>query len=212
MKIKTLFESSSPLTKSIVEKIIKDCKPFIDEVIDIDENRLYRGLQLGSFKRRSEEVAEDVYKAKVRIGRVPLNTPKYIHEFMDEWMATELGVRFRSESIFCAGDRTTVLSYGNPYVILPIGKFSYAWSPFIGDVFSDVEEICHASKQSNEETDAVLAQIREVLENAAYKTDDLIRAIQEFPTHEIMISCEEYYAFEPSVFRDYFYQYYKMIR
>lgn len=212
MKIKTLFESSSPLTKSMVEKIIKDCKPFIDEVIDLDENRLYRGLQLSSFKRRSEEIAEDVYKAKVRIGRVPLNTPTYIHEFMDEWMATELGVRFRSESIFCAGERTTALSFGNPYVILPIGKFSYAWSPSISDVFSDVEEICYAAKRANEENAAVIPRIREVLEQAAYKTDDLIRAIKEFPTHEVMISCEEYYAFEPSVFRDYFYQYYQMIR
>jgi len=211
MKLRALFERASPLSKSVAQKIINDCKPFIHEVIDIDENRLYRGLKLDSFARRAEEVAEDVYRATVRKDRVPLNTPEFIHTFMDEWMEKELGRKFRSESIFCAADRQTVLNFGKPYVILPIGEFAYAWSPFIEDVFSDVEEISHADKRDGRSHDESLEKIKSVLENAKYETTDLGRAIRDFPTHEIMVDCKEYYAFEPSVFSDYFYNYYRML-
>lgn len=211
MKLKALFERAEPLSKAVAQKIIDDCKPFIHEVIDLDENRLYRGLKMESFARRSDEVAEDIFKAKVRKDRVPLNTPSFIHTFMDEWMEKELGRKFRTQSIFCAADRKTVLSFGKPYVIMPVGNFSYAWSPFIEDVFSDVEEISHADKRDGRSQDESLDKIRGVLENAGYKTDDLIRAIQEYPTHEIMLECDEYYAFEPSVYSDYFYNYYKML-
>lgn len=211
MKLRALFEQASPISKAVAQQIIDDCKPFFHEVIDIDENRLYRGLRLESFKRRAEEVAEGVYRAKVRKDRVPLNSPDYIHKYMDEWMEKELGSKFRSGSIFCASERRTVLNFGNPFVILPIGNFTYAWSPFIEDVYSDVEEISYAAEKAGDNSQETLDKIGEVLENAKYETTDLMRAMRDYPAHEIMVCCDEYYAFEPSVFTDYFYNYYKML-
>jgi len=212
MKLRALLEGPSKISKQLVQQIIDDCKPFIDEVVDVDDFRLYRGIRVDSFRRRAEELAEDVYRAKVRKDRVPLNSPEYIHKFMDEWMEKELGSKFRSGAIFCAGDQKTVLNFGKAYVIMPIGKFSYAWSPFIEDVYSDVEEISYAAKREGEHAQETLDKIAEVLTNARYRTDDIHSAMKDYSSHEIMVCCDEYYAIENSVFTDYFYNYYRMLR
>ena len=207
MKLISLFENSSSLTKDQARKIIQDCKPFINEVIDIEENVIYRGLQMESFKVRSETIASNVFKAKVRKDRVPLNTKTFIHKSIDDWMNIHFGKKYRSQSIFCAADRKTVLNFGKPYIILPIGQFSYVWSPFIEDLYSDVVEI-NSNKFTEHNVDE---KLDEILENAQYKNTDLTDAIINYPSHEIMIECEEYYAFEPSTYFDYFYNYYRLL-
>ena len=210
MKIKALFENEQILNKAIAKKIIDDCAPYITSLnYDIDNFRLYRGLQLESFIRRAEAVAEDVYKAQVRKNRVPLNTPDYLHSFIDSWMEENLGAKFRSSAIFCAAKQTTVLNFGKPYVILPIGEFKYAWSPFIEDLYSDVEEInysatLHADRESAKE------DIKKVLDAAKYRTDGITKMMREFPSHEIMIECDEYYAFEENTYDNYFYPLFNM--
>ena len=206
MRLKQLFESPSILNKQIASKIIEDCKPYIHEVIDIDNNRLFRGLQLASFSQRADLIAEGVYKAAVRKDRKPLNSGLAVHKFIDDWMLTNLGSRFRSQSIFCTANRVTSLSFGKPFVILPIGKFSFAWSPFIEDLYSDVFEIEEANDASFDKD-----HISKVLRDSDYRTTDLINMINEYPSHEVMINCDEYYAFDENTFDNYFYPLYQLL-
>ena len=209
MKLKALFENGNILNKEIARKIISDCQPYLQEIqYDVDNFRLHRGLVLDSFKRRAKEVAENVYKAVVRKDRAPLNTPQYLHTFIDNWMNEKLGAKFRSGSIFCAPNYHMVLSFGKPYVIMPIGEFAYAWSPFIEDLYSDVEEISFASK---EDDDQAKSKIADVLENAKYRTDGIRTAMREYPKHEIMVECDSYYAFEANTFDNYFCPLYDLV-
>ena len=211
MKLRALFENAEILNKATAKTIIDDCAPYLTAINrDIDNFRLYRGLQLDSFVRRADTVAQDIYKAQVRKNRVPLNTPDYLHSFIDSWMEETLGAKFRSSAIFCAAKRTTVLNFGKPYVILPIGEFKYAWSPFIEDLYSDVEEInysatLHADRESAKE------DIKKVLDSAHYQTDGITKMMREFPSHEIMIECDEYYAFEENAYDNYFFPLYNLV-
>lgn len=212
MKLRTLFEDGQILNKEIAKTIVDDCLPYITAIQhDIDNFRLYRGLQLESFRRRAENVADDVYRATVRKNRVPLNTPDYLHTFIDDWANENLGSRFRSSAIFCAAKRITVINFGKPYVIMPIGEFKYAWSPLIEDLYSDVEEINNAATTQSEK-EMTKAAVKKVLDNAQYRTDGITKMISEYPAHEIMIDCDEYYAFEENAYDNYFYPLYDLAR
>lgn len=209
MKLKFLFESADVLNKEIAKKIIADCRPYFEEIqFDPDNFQLFRGLQLESFLRRSETIAEDVYRAKVRKDRTPLNTPNRLHSFIDSWMEQNLGHKFRSSSIFCAAKRITVLNFGKPYIILPIGEFAYAWSPFVEDLYSDVEEINHDAALNAENAEE---QMKKVLDSVNYQTDDLTKMMREYPSHEVMIACDEYYAIEPNTYENYFCPLYRLV-
>ncbi len=212
MKLTTLFEGSNALNKETVKTIIDDCRPYFNAINnDIDGSILYRGLVLDSFRRRAKEVAENVYLATVRKDRVSLNTPNASHAFIDAWMEKNLGAKFRSAAIFCVANYRTALSFGKPHVVLPIGEFKYAWSPFVEDLYSDFDNIGLGATPTSDEREDFFKKLEQTLEGSKYRTTELTRAIKEYPKHEIMVECDSYYAIGLDTYNSYFFPLFNMV-
>jgi hypothetical protein len=206
MKIQDLFEEKeNTLSEDLVKTIIKECAPFINEVKDITEYRLHRGILSNSFKPpRAKRIYEDeVFKVKVRKHRLPLHTNSLVHKTIDTWMLNKLGSRFRSQAVFCVGAKYQAAQYGAIYVILPIGDFKFAWSKNVDDLYAELDNP-RAQTDSN--------YIADFLETAEYQTKNLKLAIRSFSSHEIMIDCESYYAFSLPVFLNEFIPIYEKIK
>ena len=207
MKIKELFEEEkeNELSEDLVKKIAAECAPFINEVKDITEYRLYRGILSNSFKPpRAKRIYEDeVFKVKVRKHRLPLHTDSFVHKSIDTWMLNKLGSRFRSQAVFCVGAKNQATQYGAVYVILPIGDFKFAWSKNVDDLYAEID---------NAQARVDSKYITDFLDKAEYQTKNLRSAIKSFSSHEIMIDCESYYAFSLPVFLNEFIPIYEEIK
>lgn len=214
MKLQNLFEEENSLNKEIVKKIYDDCRFFFDQINnDVDNSILYRGINENDL-HHFEKIASYTYRGEVRKDRTPLNTPQKFHKIVDDWMEKKLGHKFRSSALFCTGEYYTALKYGAGYCILPIGEFKYAWSPFIEDLYNDTDELSNVNTKTTRAKEAhgsLENSMIDTLENANYKTTDLKRAIDEFPAHEIMIGCSEYYAIKRNTYQHYFVPLFQMV-
>lgn len=77
---------------------------------------------------------------KTRKNRRPKDTPAEIHDFIDDYFENKYGSRFRSEAIFATGSYATAKTYGNVFIILPVGKYEVLWSPMVKDLYSEFLE------------------------------------------------------------------------
>jgi len=113
--------------------IYDKCYPFIKELLQYkfkpNDDLLYSG----------RDKTADYFKGRVRSDRKPRDINEEIQELFDKEFYKRFKVRFRSNSIFCTGDYEQASSYGsNVYAIFPIGKYKYAWSPVVYDLFTDI--------------------------------------------------------------------------
>lgn len=207
MKIKELFEEEkeNKLSEDLVKQIVAECAPFINEVKNIAEYRLHRGILSNSFKPpRAKRIYEDeIFKVKVRKRRMPLHTNSLVHKSIDDWMLNNLGSRFRSQAVFCVGAKYQAAQYGVIYVVLPIGDFKFAWSKNVDDLYAELDN--PRARQDSK-------YITDFLDKAEYQTKNLRSAIKSFSSHEIMIDCESYYAFSLPVFLNEFIPIYEEIK
>ena len=110
-----------------------------------------------------------------------------------------MGIRARSEAMFCFGEaaRNTAYEYGDLCVVLPIGKFTYVWSPKVPDLYNDVimnkmqenKELKKAYIGSDGKPDA--EAINDVMDGLGYTINGFDKAVED--SVEIMIDCNEYY-------------------
>ena len=47
-------------------------------------------------------------------------------------------------------------------------------------------------------------KLKEILDGADYRKEDLTRMMKEYKSHEVMLCCDEYYAFEQNTYDNYF--------
>ncbi|MFW6046289.1 MAG: hypothetical protein ACOCP4_00600 [Candidatus Woesearchaeota archaeon] len=98
----------------LFEDISKKCAPFIKNIVSEPiKNLLVSG-------RKSKP---DYFIGTVRKNRKPKDTPTEYHEYADKIFYEEFGIKARSQTLFCNGTPIGVKSYGNPYLIFPIGKY-----------------------------------------------------------------------------------------
>jgi hypothetical protein len=104
----------------LIEKILRaNCIEMLK--LSWDSGRfLYRGL--------SREVRDYVI-FKPRTDRKPANTPKEIHEVLDNLLYKKFGWRPRSEGVFCIADSEEASDYGYPMIVFPYDGFKYIWVP-----------------------------------------------------------------------------------
>jgi len=158
----------------IIDLFEKNCKPYFDDFYSIWKGEFFIS------GRKSNEVFT---KKKVRKDRKPKDTPMEIHEWIDEWFYKKFGIKARSNSIFCSFNEKISKDYGNPYYIIPIGKYSTIASPTIEDLF-DVMENDWGDVNS-------LDYIKDELEKGNYqKNKNVNNDITEY-----MLHCNEYYMF-----------------
>jgi len=144
-----------------------------------------------------------------REDRKPRNTPRWAHDYFNEYFKKEFGEPIRSTTVFAYGDRTMAGGYGSTYAMIPIGPYKIFWSPRIADltstVFPDLDE--------DEDNDKVMAggglhwihqkipfsdvtremqedYIKKFLDNSDYRESKID---SDLNTHsELMVKCKSY--------------------
>lgn len=154
-----------------------------------------------------EGISFDVFRKAVRKERKATDTGKYLSKVIDDWFEDRHGIRARSEAMFCFGEagRENAYMYGPLCVVLPIGKFTYVWSPKVGDLFEDVV----LNKMQREGGNIMKPYIElpsgklnvdaiwEVMDGLGYTINGFSKAVGD--AVEIMIDCDEYYVIPLSV-------------
>ena len=112
-------EENMEMGRRIADFIKKNAKPWLSQV-NPATFVLYRGLDYSikpAFLQSSPK------------NRKPVDTSRSHHQMYNAMIAAVGGKANRSNSIFGTRDFEVALSYGTPYVIIPLGKFSYTYSP-----------------------------------------------------------------------------------
>lgn len=106
----------------------KECQPFIKDA----RKQLNEGTYYFSGRKRYDEW----FIRGIRKNRKPTDTPENIHNLLDDAFQKKFGIRLRSNSIFLSSDADVAESYGNLYVIFPIGKYEMYYNPDISDLYN----------------------------------------------------------------------------
>lgn len=155
--------------------------------------------------KRYDAAGHSYFIKSVRKERKPMDTTKIIHHIIDDWFEEEMGMKARSEAVFCFGEaaRVAAKEYGELAVILPIGKFHYVWSPKIADLYDDVirKEIQNPARMgapSSIKPEYVgsdgkpdIEKIHELMNGLKYTINGFDKAVGD--SVEIMVECDEYY-------------------
>jgi hypothetical protein len=78
------------------------------------------------------------FTKKAREDRRPKDTEPTRHKAFNAAIEAAGGVANRSNSLFC-GSRSQASSYGKVYILVPVGKFNFTWSPKWHDWTGDAE-------------------------------------------------------------------------
>jgi hypothetical protein len=156
---------------------------------------LLRGLTPSSGMTRILD--DKVIRADVRKDRKPSDTPAKVSEFVDNWLDRKFDGRFRSEALFCVGDKKLASKYGQVHVILPIGGFNYCWSPKYSDFYQDNTALINSFEPGDDELwwkKQFWQNVEQTLEDGKYTDKKMVDAISKYPRHEIMVNCDSYFA------------------
>lgn len=139
-----------------------------------------------------------------RDKRFTLDSSSFLVKHFNEHFEDKFGVRIRSKGTFC-GSSIMANSYGDLYLIFPIGKFDYYWSKDVPDLFSWSEyknwyDDCHSFDATVNEDDSMLQKadgdIKDIVstykKNANLK-EALWNGERFFQGNEVMIDCDKFY-------------------
>lgn len=162
----------------IMDMIKKDCQPFL------------RSRDKGQFLWRGSEKQVDSYKKLTpRTDRKPKDMFQERHEKLDKAFDKIFGWKARSQGVFCYGSPTYAESYGEPFLVFPIGKFKFLWSPTIKDLYVQIGELLNYKNFSYEE-----------IVKKFYQEKNLKEAIDK-KSNEIIIGCKSYYLVNHEFYR-----------
>lgn len=140
MKFKTyLNEVNEKEINEVVSLIEKNCKEYL--------KYFYKNKTALISGRKYEN--SDFIDKEIRKNREPLDSPLFLHEFLDSIFNKKFGKKLRSESMFCKSDGD-VRHYGNKYIIFPIGKYNLYYSNTIRDLYSHISDLIYNEYGSSE--------------------------------------------------------------
>ena len=190
----------------------KKCQPFLKDWLPIQKRYgyirpLYRGMDVGEWGEK-----------RVRLDRKPESSTREFHYDVDNLMKQKHGIYGRSQTVFVSGDDQQAATYGETYIIFPVGKYRFLWSDKIRDLWVDVRRYDYVRDIKREVDKTMMLdatwnkltdkkdidKIRGELEDmfyqrnqeairravALYKKTDLKKAIES--ETEIMIECQSY--------------------
>jgi hypothetical protein len=176
----------------IMERLSKDCKPFLNLIgSEVTKYKLYRGMP---FMKK----ADSMTKKQIRLDdRKPMSSAQVKHDRYNHFFQEEFGAPFRN-ALFATGSFRMAQYYGAPFMVFPIGKFEWLWSPDVNDMALDIRWPAVGGQINVPPSQEV---VDDKLPAYAYRHNyDLPKAIKS--GNEIMIRCKEYYAVKKIVFAE----------
>lgn len=110
--------------KKVAQFIKSKCKPWFQES-EKGKHKFYRGFQRGA-----NEVA---FTKKVRTNRQPKDSGKREHEAFNTLIKLGGGKANRSNAVFASSDRYVAEEYGQVFVVIPVGEYTYTWHDYYDD-------------------------------------------------------------------------------
>ena len=121
-----LNEIKNDKDTKFIKNVLKDIQPWLNEIgglKNLDKQIIYRGT----------DHPDDTIR-QVRRDRKPLDTVPLIAGMVDDWFLENYAHRYRTQALFVTNDIGTANRFGEPVIILPIGKFNYVWSKKTNDL------------------------------------------------------------------------------
>ena len=131
LKYKKYFENKTEIS---LDQIFNDCKPFIEEIKKCNFNKLL----IRGFNNYISEDDKKILKIEHNWNRIPRDTPEYYHDILNIYFMEKFGWYVRN-GVFCYFTNLVSSSYGEPYILFPIGDFNYLWNKDISDLFNYFE-------------------------------------------------------------------------
>lgn len=193
--------------------ILKHCKPYMEaldadmEVINSPRFSLYRGLSTHSLDAPTQMVingmVEETFIKTVRTERIPKDTPDEVSKIVDDIFEEKFGWKPRSQAMFCFTykNRGGTNDYGAKFRVFPMGELKFVYSARVRDLTYQLSsrlrelDIWPGRDPIREnQKDAIVAAIREFIEEHDYTNENLHKAMMAEGKPEIMISCPKYLA------------------
>jgi hypothetical protein len=191
---KYLIESDITL-----DDIEKDCKPYLKEV------RTGTSMFIRYSKTyRNEEIIKKISKTT---DRKPKDTPKELHDFMDETLKKKFGWKARSQGLFVwiAPKNYLVgvnLSSEVGNYVFPIGPYKYVYNSEIFDIYAEYQQI-ESDFYEDYDDDTLQDKVIEYFKHwwlehpTGLKGYKNINALTLKTRVECMIRCKSYYLIPP---------------
>jgi hypothetical protein len=188
------------LTEEVtINDIEKDCKPYLKEVrsgtsMFIRYSKTYR----------NEEIIKKISKTT---DRKPKDTPKELHDFMDETLKKKFGWKARSQGLFVwiAPKNYLVgvnLSSEVGNYVFPIGPYKYVYNSEIFDIYAEYQQI-ESDFYEDYDDDTLQDKVIEYFKHwwlehpTGLKGYKNINALTLKTRVECMIRCKSYYLIPP---------------
>lgn len=193
--------------------IDKKCQPWIEATRLADP--IYRGItgvmsETGAFVQN------------VRTNRQPKDSTPALHDAFNILLNHVGSYANRTNSLFVSGSFEAAKEFGKVYIVMPVGKFSFTWSPYYDDWtrqfnFSEIHNLLKPDAFPKEamynvqiHRDTLHPKFNEVISNKENFRDDepegtilvdrdLQRAISS--GHEILLRCKSALFIDPEVYQ-----------
>ena len=142
-----------------------------------------------SFMLRGLDESKELVRKKVRQDRRPKDSWAEYSEFLDKELKEKFGWKPRSEGLFVTSKYMTASSYGNVYIIFPIGNFKYVWNKEVEDNLKLLGSRWADGPKPN--AGLVEPRIEKAIMNNDFIDNNINAALRK--GHEIMIKCDEYF-------------------
>ncbi|MCK5019545.1 MAG: hypothetical protein KAS32_20970 [Candidatus Peribacteraceae bacterium] len=119
----------------MITLIHKECQPFLKEWAPKQ-----KGKSEATFMYSGRRNEKDFVKKRIRKNRRPTDTHIDIHNDLDKRFTKKFGYPARSNSVFVTGDFSSTNRYGEGYMVFPIGKYQFLWSPKQKDLYENLYE------------------------------------------------------------------------
>jgi len=185
MKIFEITEQADEHTnfcKQVAMTLRENCDPYLDMIGNkIYYNTLYRGVK---------HLKSPFQQLPCPSQRTPVDTPMAIHEIADEWFFNKFGQFYRSNAVFCTGDKGAASFYGIICAVFPIDRFEFCYSPVYKDLYSTIET--NLEQYGPDMSDKqLITRVENTLNKGKYMSTGIVAAINA--ESEVMLHCDAYY-------------------
>lgn len=130
---------------NIVNILERDCKPFLDELVEYEIDPIWRGSI-----NMDDTGHTGIWLKSSRSNRLPKDMDDRVSGIFDDAFMHMFGFKLRSQGVFASKNPSDAATYGKlintskrpryqGHLFFPIGSYSVFWNKKIQDLFSDIE-------------------------------------------------------------------------